>query len=43
VQRDSGITIRKGRRYIEEALPGILEDADNKLSGLGLFGRSLNM
>ena len=30
---ERGITIRKGRRYIEEALPGILEDADNKLSG----------
>ena len=28
-----GITIRKGRRHIEESLPGILEDADNKLSG----------
>ena len=30
---EPGITIRKGRRYIEEAWPGILEDADNKLSG----------
>jgi len=30
---ERGITIRKGRRYIEAALPGILEDADNKLSG----------
>jgi transposase len=30
---ERGITIRKGRRYIEESLPGILEDADNKLSG----------
>jgi transposase len=26
---ERGITIRKGRRYIEEALPGILEDPDN--------------
>jgi transposase len=30
---ERGITIRKGRRYIEESLPGILEGADNKLSG----------
>lgn len=30
---ERGITIRKGRRYIEESLPAILEDADNKLSG----------
>ena len=30
---ERGITIRKGRHYIEEALAGILEDADNKLSG----------
>ena len=30
---ERGITIRKGRRHIEEFLPGILEDADNKLSG----------
>jgi len=30
---ERGITIRKGRRHIEESLPGILEDADNKLSG----------
>jgi transposase len=30
---ERGITIRKGRRYIEESLPGILEDAENKLSG----------
>jgi len=28
-----GITIAKGRRHIEQSLPGILEDADNKLSG----------
>jgi transposase len=27
------ITLRKGRRYLEAALPGILEDADAKLSG----------
>lgn len=30
---ERGITVRKGRRHIEEALPGILEDPDNKLSG----------
>jgi transposase len=30
---ERGITIRKGRRFIEESLPGILEDAENKLSG----------
>src|SRR6266851_8546996 len=30
---ERGITLRKGRRYIDEALPGILEDADAKLSG----------
>ena len=30
---ERGITVRKGRRHIEETLPGILEDADNKLSG----------
>ena len=30
---ERGITIRKGRHYIEASLPGILEDADNKLSG----------
>ena len=30
---ERGITIRKGRRHIEASLPGILEDADNKLSG----------
>jgi transposase len=30
---ERGITIRKGRHYIEESLPGVLEDADNKLSG----------
>ena len=30
---ERGITVRKGRRHIEAALPGILEDADAKLSG----------
>ena len=30
---ERGITIAKGRRHIEESLPGILEDPDNKLSG----------
>src|SRR5258706_6440623 len=30
---ERGITLRKGRRYIDEALPGIVEDADAKLSG----------
>src|SRR3979490_3324581 len=30
---ERGITLRKGRRYIEAALPGIMEDADAKLSG----------
>src|SRR5580658_6633031 len=30
---ERGITVLKGRRYIEAALPGILEDADAKLSG----------
>jgi transposase len=30
---ERGITIPKGRRHIVESLPGILEDADNKLSG----------
>ena len=29
---ERGITIRQGRRSIEESLPGILEDPDNKLS-----------
>jgi transposase len=29
---ERGITIRKGRQHIEESLPGILEDPDNKLS-----------
>lgn len=30
---ERGISIRKGRCHIEDSLPGILEDADNKLSG----------
>jgi len=30
---ERGITVTKGRRHIEESLPGILEDCDNKLSG----------
>ncbi len=30
---ERGITIRKGRHYIEESLPAILEDPDNELSG----------
>lgn len=30
---ERGITIPKGRRHIEESLPGILEDPDNRLSG----------
>src|SRR5712691_7437475 len=30
---ERGITVRKGRRYLDEALPGILEDAEVKLSG----------
>ena len=30
---ERGITVRKGRRYIEAALPGILEDADAKAIG----------
>ena len=30
---ERGITVRKGRRYIEAVLPEILEDADRKLSG----------
>ena len=29
---ERGIALRKGRRYVDEALPGILEDADAKLS-----------
>jgi transposase len=34
---ERGITLRKGRRSLEEALPGILEDADAKLSGAVRF------
>ena len=30
---ERGITVRRGRNHIEAALPGILEDADAKLSG----------
>ncbi len=30
---ERGITVPKGRRRIEESLPGVLEDPDNKLSG----------
>jgi transposase len=30
---ERGITVRKGRCHVEAALPGILEDADTKLSG----------
>ncbi len=30
---ERGITLRKGRSYVGAALPGILEDADAKLSG----------
>jgi transposase len=30
---ERGITVQRGRRHIEESLPGILEDPDNKLSG----------
>ena len=30
---ERGITVRKGRQHLEASLPGILEDADNKLSG----------
>jgi transposase len=30
---ERGITVSKGRRRIEESLPGILEDPDTKLSG----------
>src|SRR5271169_3368111 len=30
---ERGITVRKGRRHLEAALPGILEDATTKLSG----------
>ena len=30
---ERGITVRKGRRHLEAALPGILEDAETNLSG----------
>ena len=30
---ERGITLRKGRRHVDGALPGVLEDADSKLSG----------
>jgi transposase len=30
---ERGITLRKGRRYVDAALPGILENAEAKLSG----------
>jgi transposase len=30
---ERGITVSRGRRRIEESLPGILEDPDSKLSG----------
>src|SRR5712691_587926 len=41
---ERGITVRKGRRYIEAALPAILEDADVKLSGaLRLLVAQLNL
>ena len=30
---ERGITMRKGRKHLEASLPGILEDAENKLSG----------
>ena len=30
---ERGITLRKGRRHVDAALPGILEDADAKLTG----------
>ena len=30
---ERGITVRKGRRHLEAALPGILEDAEANLSG----------
>jgi transposase len=31
---ERGITFRKGRRHAEASLPAVLEDADNRLSGL---------
>ena len=35
---ERGITVAKGRRHIEESLPGILEDPDHKLSAALLNG-----
>ncbi len=41
---ERGITVRKGRRYLDAALPAILEDADAKLSGtLRLLVAQLNL
>jgi transposase len=41
---ERGITLRKGRRHVEEALPRILKDADAKLSGaLRLLLRQLKL
>ena len=34
---ERGITLRKGRRYVDEALPGILADGSCKLSGTELI------
>jgi len=31
---ERGIILRKGRKYLEASLPGILEDGENKLSGV---------
>ncbi|MGB8601216.1 MAG: IS110 family transposase [Rhizomicrobium sp.] len=30
---ERGVTLRKGRKYVDHQLPGILEDAETKLSG----------
>jgi transposase len=30
---EPGMTLQQGRRHVDEALPGILEDASAKLSG----------
>ena len=41
---ERGITVRKGRRHIEAALPGILEDTDAKRSvALRLLLAQLNL
>src|SRR6201982_3089084 len=41
---ERGITLRKGRCYVGAALPGILEDADAKLSGaLGMLVAQLKL